>query len=112
MASDRGRLTSLYERVAELGERELELVRTGQYERLDALNSERGELIEKLPDTPPAEARAALLNAAALQSQVEGLLSGSLAHVRGQLVRVAQGRQAARAYAPPVATTRQVDRTS
>src|SRR6185437_5526712 len=112
MASDRGRLISLYERVAELGERELELVRTGRYEQLEPLHAERQELIASLLPAPPPEARAALLNAAALQSQVEGLLSGSLAHVRGQLVRVDQGRTAARGYAPPVATTRRVDHTS
>src|SRR6185312_7770764 len=66
MASDRGRLISLYERVAELGERELELVRTGQYEQLEPLHAEREDLIAVLPDAPPAEASTALLRAAAV----------------------------------------------
>jgi hypothetical protein len=99
VASDRGRLILAYERVAELGEQELELVRTGQYELLDALNAERQELIAALPDTPPAEASTALLRAAAVQAQVEALLSGSLAHARAQLVRLDRGRSAMSGYA-------------
>lgn len=102
MASDRGRLISLYERVAELGERELELVRTGQYEQLEPLHAERQELIAVLPETPPAEASTALLRAAAVQAQVEALLSGSLAHAGAQLVRLDRGRDAMGAYATQV----------
>jgi hypothetical protein len=112
MASNRGRLSQAYERVAELGERELELVRTGHYEQLEAFHAERQELVALLPDTPPAEASTALLRAAAVQAQVEALLSGSIAHARGQLVRLDQGRQAAKAYAPPVERARAVDSTS
>ncbi|HXD59683.1 MAG TPA: hypothetical protein VN606_17280 [Thermoleophilaceae bacterium] len=102
MASDRGRLISLYERVAELGERELELVRTGQYEQLEPLHAEREDLIAVLPDAPPAEASTALLRAAAVQAQVEALLSGSLAHARAQLVRLDRGRDAMSGYATQV----------
>src|SRR5215831_17583823 len=100
MASDRGRLISLYERVAELGERELELVRTGQ---LEPLHAERQELIAVLPDTPPAEASTVLLRAAAVQAQVEALLSGSVAHARAQLVRLDRGRSAMNGYATQAA---------
>jgi hypothetical protein len=99
VASDRGRLIRLYEQVAELGEQELELVRTGQYEQLETLQAERQELILTLPDTPPAEASTALLRAAAVQAQVEALLSGSVAHTRAQLVRLERGRDAMGAYA-------------
>src|SRR5689334_10016448 len=102
MASDRGRLISLYERVAELGERELELVRTGQYEQLEPLHAEREDLIAVLPDAPPAEASTALLRAAAVQAQVEALLSGSLAHARAPLVRPDCGRDAMSGYATQV----------
>jgi hypothetical protein len=99
MASDRGRLILAYERIAELGEQELELVRTGQYEQLDALQGEREQLIAELPATPPAEASTALLRAAAVQAQVEALLSGSVAHTRAQLVRLARGREVMSGYA-------------
>ena len=99
MASDRGRLISLYERVAELGERELELVRTGRYEELEALDAERSELIGKLREHPPAEAATALLRAAAVQAQVEGMLSGAVAHARQALVRLDRGRDVLSGYA-------------
>ena len=110
MASDRGGLIPRYERVAELGELELELVRTGGYDQLDALDAERRELIATLPATPPAGARAALLRAAAVQSQVEGLLSGEVAHVRAALVRLDRGKEVLGAYAPtPVKHAHRVD---
>ncbi len=112
MASDRGGLIRRYERIAELGELELELVRTGQYEQLEALDAERQELIAKLPATPPAEASVALLRAAAVQSQVECMLSGAVAHARQALVRLARGREVLGAYAPARATTRRVDQRS
>jgi len=99
VASDRGRLIRLYERVAELGEQELELVRTAQYDQLEALQAERQELIAALPEHPPAEAATALLRAAAVQAQVEGMLSGSVAHTRAQLVRLDRGRSAMSGYA-------------
>ena len=99
MASDRGRLIRLYERVAELGESELELVRTGQYAQLEALQAERAELIAQLPEHPPAEAATALLRAAAVQAQVEGMLSGTMAHARAELVRLDRGRSAMTSYA-------------
>jgi hypothetical protein len=101
MASDRGRLIQLYERLAELGEQELELVRIGQYEQLEALAAERQELIAQLPDHPPAEAGTALLRAAAVQAQVEGMLSGAVAHARQHLVRLDRGRGVLGAYAGP-----------
>ena len=99
MASDRRGLIAHYERIAELGELELELVRTGRYDGLDALDAERQELIATLPASPPAEARPALLRAAAVQSQVEGLLSGAVAHTRAALIRLDRGKQALGAYA-------------
>ena len=112
MASARGGLVPRYERIAELGELELELVRTGQYDKLEELDVERQELIAVLPPAPPPEARAALLRAAAAQSQVEGMLSGAVAHVRAQLVRLERGREVLGAYAPAHEATRRVDRTS
>ena len=102
-------LIAAYERLADLGERELELVRTAQHQALEQLGAEREALIATLPTHPPAEARAALLRAAALQEQTEGLLSGMVAISRQQLVRLERGRQVAGAYAPPVAHSRRLD---
>ena len=110
MASAGRGLIELYERVAELGERELELVRTGQYEQLEALDAERQELIGRLPEHPPAEAATALLRAAAVQAQVEGMLSGAVAHARQALVRLERGREVLGAYAPaPAKPVHRVD---
>ena len=111
MASDRGGLIAGYERLAELGEQELELVRTGAYDRLVDLNAERDALVESLPAKPPLEARAALLRAAAAQAQVEGLLSGLIAHAQASLVRLDKGRQVLSAYAPQPVPTRRLDST-
>jgi hypothetical protein len=110
VASDRGGLIRRYERIAELGELELELVRTGQYEQLEALDAERQELIATLPAKAPADARPALLRAAAVQSQVEGLLSGAVAHTRAALVRLERGKEVLGAYAPaPARPANRVD---
>jgi hypothetical protein len=110
VASDSRGLILRYERIAELGELELELVRTGQYEQLEALDTERQELVATLPATPPAEAQPALLRAAAVQSQVEGLLSGAVAHTRAALVRLERGKEVLGAYAPaPARPARRVD---
>ena len=102
-------LIAAYERLADLGELELELVRTGQYEALDQLGAEREALVATLPTHPPVESRAALQRAATLQSQTEGLLIGMVAIGRQQLVRLNRGRQAAGAYAPPVAHSPRLD---
>ena len=112
MASDRGGLIRRYERIAELGELELELVRTAQYEQLETLDAERQELVATLPGTPPDEAAPALLRAAAVQAQVEGMLAGAVAHTRAQLVRLEQGRGVLKAYAPVRAAARRLDSTS
>ena len=110
MASARGGLVPRYERIAELGELELELVRTGQYDKLEELDVERQELIAGLPATPPAEASVALLRAAAVQSQVECMLSGAVAHTRQALIRLERGREVLGAYAPaPTKPAHRVD---
>jgi hypothetical protein len=100
MAADRGGLIAGYERLAELGEHELELVRTGAYEGLVQLNAERDALVATLPAVPPPDAQGALLRAAAVQAQVEGLLSGLIAHAQASMVRLDKGRQVLSAYAP------------
>lgn len=98
-----------YERLADLGELELELVRTGQYEALERLHEERCELTAALPPQAPAEACEPLLRAAALQAQTHGLLAGMVAISRQQLVRLGRGREAVGAYARHDARTPQLD---
>jgi ABC-type transporter Mla subunit MlaD len=109
VAADSGRLIAGYERLAELGERELELVRTGAYDDLVELNDERDALVATLPANAPLEARAALLRAAAAQAQVEGLLSGLIAHAQASMVRLDKGRQVLSAYAPAAEQRHRVD---
>src|SRR3954451_1044976 len=64
MASDRRVLTDPYERLLELGELELELVKGTRWEELAELGSEREQLIASLPPLPPQMARGALGKAA------------------------------------------------
>jgi hypothetical protein len=103
------RLIAGYERLADLGELELELVRTGDYEGLGELHEERTELVATLPLRPPLEAQAALLQAAAFQAQTEGLLRGMVAIRQTELVRLERGRSALSAYAPAAVQPRRLD---
>jgi hypothetical protein len=67
MASDSRRLTDPYERVLELGERELELVQNQRWEELAALGEEREQLIAALPALAPPGALGSFEQAAVLQ---------------------------------------------
>jgi hypothetical protein len=109
VASDRGRLIARYERLVELGERELELAQTGGYDALAELNAERAEIVTSLPATPPAAARPALERAAALQKQAEALLGGALAIRRSAMARLERGRAVLTAYAPAAAPAHRLD---
>jgi hypothetical protein len=111
MARDRRGLIPSYERLVALGEKELELVRTGDYEALEQLGAEREALVATLPTHPPVEARAALQRAAALQSQTEGLLTGMVAIGRQQLVRLNRGHTALGAYKQRPPHAHQLDST-
>jgi len=70
MASDSRRLSDPYERILELGERELELVQSQRWEELAALGEERERLIAALPPLTPSSARGSLEQAAAMQQRV------------------------------------------
>ena len=109
MASDRGRLSDPYERIAELGEIELELVQEGRWEELGSLQAERASLIARLPAMAPADARDPLERAEALQQRVSAELARSIALAQEGLKRLDQGRRAARGYAPAVKQRRLVD---
>jgi adenylosuccinate synthase len=60
-----------YEALARSLERELELIGEGAVEELTKLHAERAALIERLPATPPAEARPALQRAVLMNKRVE-----------------------------------------
>jgi hypothetical protein len=102
-------LSDPYQRIAELGELELELVSGGRWEELAELGSEREQLIASLPPLPPHTAREPLEKAAALQQRVSAELSRSIALAREGLGRVDRSRRAAAGYAPPVERRKLVD---
>jgi hypothetical protein len=103
MASDRGRLSDPYRRLAELAETELGLVQDGRWDELATLAAEREALIEGLPQVPPAPALDSLERAVALQQRVSAELARSIAIAREGLKRLDKGRRAAQGYAPPAA---------
>lgn len=109
MASDRGRLSDPYERIAELGEIELELVQQGRWDELGSLQAERAAVIASLPEFPPADARGPLERAAALQQRVSAELARSIALAQEGLKRLEQGRRAARGYAPATQARKLLD---
>lgn len=89
-----------YEQLAELAERELELVTAGQLEQAEELQARRAELVATLPPAPPDEARPALERAAEAQRQTTVALAMAARAVEAELARVGGGRRAARSYAP------------
>ncbi len=60
-----------YETLARSLERELELIGEGAFDALQALHAERATLIERLPASPPAEARPALQRAVLMNKRIE-----------------------------------------
>jgi hypothetical protein len=108
MASDSRRLSDPYERILELGERELELVQNQRWEELAALGEERERLIASLPPLAPSSARGSLEQAAAMQQRVSAELTRALAIAREGLKRVDHGRRAAAGYAPPAVARRKL----
>ena len=98
-----------YDALAEIAQRELDLVSAGAVESLPELRAERDALVASLPATPPAAARPALERTAALQSRVSALLGERLQETGVELRRLTQGRSAMRGYAPPVEQLKLVD---
>lgn len=98
-----------YDALAELAERELELVSAGEIEGLTALREQRTALVATLPPTPPAAARPALERAAALQARVTEALAERVRDGNLELRHVSRGRTAVRGYAAPGAPIRLVD---
>jgi len=101
---------SPYDALADIAERELELVSAGAVDRLSELHAQRHAIVATLPTTPPATARPALERAAGLHARVTALLEERMRDTGAELRRLSQGRTAMRGYAPPVEPLKLVDR--
>ncbi|MEA2426813.1 MAG: hypothetical protein QOF37_441 [Thermoleophilaceae bacterium] len=99
-----------YEALAELAQRELELVSAGAMESLPGLEAQRHALVSALPDTPPPAARPALERTAALQAQVTALLEERMQETGAELRKLTHGRTAVRGYTPAGEPRMLVDR--
>jgi hypothetical protein len=98
-----------YGRLAELAQRELELVRAERIDELPEVWDERRAVVASLPAIPPADARAALELAAELQGHVTALLEERMEATGADMRRLVRGRAAMRGYAPQMRATRLVD---
>jgi hypothetical protein len=100
---------SPYDALADIAQRELELVSAGAVDRLSELHAQRHAIVATLPTTPPATARPALERAAELHARVTALLEERMRGTGAELRRLSQGRTAMRGYAPPVEPVKLVD---
>jgi hypothetical protein len=103
-------MTAGYDALADLAERELELVAAGAVDELPALHARRSALVAALPAAPPPAARPALERAAQLQQLVTDVLEEHVRDAGGELRRVARGRTAMHGYAPHAEPAKLVDR--
>lgn len=90
-----------YERLAELAERELDLVsdfEVGRIGELVALAQERTTLVASLPARPPEVARASLARAAEYQQRTSTVLTRIVDRLGRELASVDHGRRTARGY--------------
>lgn len=100
---------SPYDALAQLAERELELVNAGAMDSLSEIYDRRRALVATLPAAPPATARPALERAAELHARVIAVLEERLRDTGAELRRLSHGRTAMRGYAPPVEPRKLVD---
>jgi hypothetical protein len=87
-----------YDQLANLAERELDLLRDGRWEELRGVQVERDLLATSLPLTPPAAARGALLRAGVAQAEIVATLSRRRDDAGRELSHLRRGRGAVRAY--------------
>ncbi|HEY4280283.1 MAG TPA: hypothetical protein VGM91_18820 [Conexibacter sp.] len=90
-----------YEALAELGQRQLDLLSGDELPdgaELLALLQERRELLATMPATPPQSAAAALARAKAINDRITAELARHASAARRALSHVEQGRRAARGY--------------
>lgn len=95
-------MSSSWDALAELAERELALVEQGRYAELGELARERAALIAALPASAPPSAGPALRRALETQGRVTELLATETALAGAELERLNRGRAAMRAYASGV----------
>ena len=98
-----------YDALADIAERELELVSAGTLDDLAALYDRRDAVVATLPARPPASARAALERAATIQGLVSEVLQERLRATGTELRRLGQGRTAVNGYAPTIDRVKLVD---
>ena len=101
---------TVYDALAEVASRELELVSAGTMEELPGLRARRNALVAALPDTPPAAAGPALERTAALQEQITAVLAERLQETGAELRKLTHGRTAVQGYAPAGERQKLVDR--
>jgi hypothetical protein len=89
-----------YAELAELAELERDLAIGGRIDELLEVQVRRAALVAGLPARAPQSARPQLERAAAAQAAVQAALVASLAGMRGEIVRLEQGRTALSAYRP------------
>ena len=94
------RETAPYEALAELIERELELLGDGRLEDLAQLKLARTELLRSMPAKPPAAAREVLERCALLQQRVRIEILRVREAVLLELVQLERVRRTAEGYAP------------
>ena len=94
---------ALYEALADVIERELELVAARDFDGLRVLKHQRAAAVLALPPTPPASARAALLRCDGLQKRVTVELHRVREAILLELRQVQLARRTASGYRPPVA---------
>jgi hypothetical protein len=99
-----------YDALADIAERELELVTAGAVDRLSELHAQRHAIVATLPATPPITAKPALERAAQLHARVTAELEARLRDTGAELRKLNQGRTAMRGYAPAVEPLKLVDR--
>lgn len=95
-------MTTAYDMLADLAERELELVAAGAIGELPQIHDERDALLATLPTQPPVSARDALERAAVVQARVTIALEMRRNELAADLSRLGQGRIMLRGYRPPV----------
>jgi len=101
---------SPYDALAELAQRELQLVSTGEVDKLPELELERSALVASLPGTPPPQAQPSLERAAALQARVTAALDERLGAAGSELRHLNRGRTAMAGYPPQADRVKLVDR--
>jgi hypothetical protein len=92
--------TAPYEALAELIERELELLGESRLEELAQLKLARTELVQSMPAKPPAAAREALERCVLLQQRVRIEILRVREAVLLELVQLERARRTAEGYAP------------